>query len=135
MKITRHSRFFAALVALFSILFMQLAVAAYACPGESPRGGHMSAQVTSDTGGMDMVGCAGMDKDQPSLCHAYDQKDSQSHEKPSTPPAAPFAPVLLLGSFIPLEPDYSSLADFAASPFLARLTAPPLSIRNCCFRI
>lgn len=135
MKITRPSRMLAALVALFSLLFMQLAVAAYACPGESTRGGHMSLHVAADSGGADMEGCMGMDKDQPSLCHAYDQKNIQSHEKPSIPPVAPFAPVLLLGSFVALEPVDSSLPGSPAPSFLARSTAPPLAIRNCCFRI
>jgi hypothetical protein len=135
MKINRPFRLLAAFVTLFSLLFMQLAVAAYTCPGESTRGGHMSAYVTADSGGEDMEGCTGMDKEQPSLCHAYDQKNIQSHEKPSVPPVAAFAPVLLLGSFVPLEPADASLPGSPDSSFLARSTAPPLSIRNCCFRV
>ncbi|HYC41627.1 MAG TPA: hypothetical protein VEB70_01420, partial [Noviherbaspirillum sp.] len=73
MRFTRHSRFVTALVALFSVLFMQLAVAAYACPTIkatpeiAAQAGWASAESHSEMGGCE----GGVDVEQPALCFAY----------------------------------------------------------------
>lgn len=110
------------------MLFMQLAVASYVCPGmQTESGGDMVA----------MAGCDGMDTTQPGLCHALavDQAAKQSLDKPDLPPVQPFVPVELV-----LVLDAMSMATCprAAPPeafLLTRTTAPPVAIRNCCFRI
>ena len=82
-----------------------------------------------------MEDCDGMDMEQPSLCHAYDQKGSQSLDKPGTPAVTPFAPVFLVATLLPLDLVPSPTPVHAKALMLARATAPPLSIRHCCFRI
>lgn len=94
-----------------------------------------SLSVSGDMSGM--THCDGMDTTQPGLCHAHahDQTNKQSLDKPDFPEVAPFAPAGLVL--------VATLVDSAAYPttfspvsqFLTRATAPPISIRNCCFRI
>lgn len=134
MKLSRPSRFVAALIALCSILFMQLAVAAYACP-ELQRGQDGSAEMAAGAGPQDMGGCSGMDEMQPSLCHAHDHAGNQSMDKPATPLVQPFTPMGLVLALKPIEVAYRSFSDHPDFFLLMRATAPPLAIRNCCFRI
>ena len=119
------------LIAVISLLFTQLALASYVCPGLVP-----SQQVSAAGGDMQaMAGCAGMDLEQPGLCRALDQTGQQSLDKPDFPHVPPFiatGPVLVL-----VAPDINVPPAAAAldSVLLTRTTAPPLSIRHCCFRI
>lgn len=127
-------RAIAALIALFSMLFMQLAVASYACP--NMRAAHPGAAVAMSMSSHGMSpDCTGMDMEQPSLCHAHDQVGNQSLDKPQVPLVQPFVPAELV----------QAVLSFAAAPppdlsqprplYLTRATDPPLSIRHCCFRI
>ncbi len=133
MKLSRPSRFIAACIALLSMLFMQLAVAGYACPGLKIDLVSKSVTMSADAGSM--PGCAGMDTEQPSLCHALDQTVSQSLDRPELPQVQPFIAVALPLAFDARPPAYSPIAALPDSFLLTRITAPPLSIRNCCFRI
>lgn len=79
--------------------------------------------------------CDTPDPVQPALCHAHGQVGKQSLDKPEPPPVQPFNAV---GLVISLPFADMVAADAGAPvhiPSLARLTAPPLAIRNCCFRI
>lgn len=131
MKSIRSFRVVAACIALFSMLFMQLAVAAYACPGASMGG--QSVAVPS----VAMAGCEGMDRSQPTLCHVYARGDAakQSLDKPPAFDVPPFVPMALVMALDLVE--RSSLLDDAPwMPALrSRSTAPPIAIRHCCFRI
>ncbi|MFC5510473.1 hypothetical protein ACFPOU_04930 [Massilia jejuensis] len=133
--LSRPSRLFAATITLFSILFMQLAVAAYACPALSVQHesevAHMSAYAPPD----EMPACHEMDPVQPSLCDAYHQADSQSLDKPGVPPLQPFLAVGFGLPLLPLDVAYRPDSTSANPPFLTRTTSPPLAIRHCCFRI
>ncbi len=133
MKMSRPSRVLAVFVMLWSLLFMQLAVAAYACPG-------MATSSTADvsiTTSVAMPNCADMDQDQPALCHTHaeDPFGKQSTDKPALPDVPAFVSaslLLILPAFDTLQTPVSA----STTPIsLARLTAPPLAIRNCCFRI
>ena len=128
----RRTRLFTVLFALCSLLFMQLAVARYVCP----------STVTSGTeGGMVMANgmpCAesmpmAMDEAQPALCHAHCLADQQSLDKYELP--APIAISAMPASFrlAVFVPPFSGVA--LQSPHLMQATAPPVAIRNCCFRI
>lgn len=135
MKTSRPSRILTAIAAIFSMLFMQLAVAMYACPG-MPTGGQDGAMQASVVA-VDMANCEGMDKSQPSLCHihAHGELSKQSLEKSPVPDVPPFVAgtlVLDLQFF-----DVAALPETKPYPpvTLTRSTAPPISIRNCCFRI
>lgn len=132
MKLSRPSRLIAALIVLISMLFMQLAVAGYACPAF--KIGQVSESMSMD-GDQAIAGCEGIDKSQPSLCHAQDQAGNQSLDKPSMPHVQPFMAAALTLVFRNIETVDHSADTQPNSVLLARTTAPPLSIRNCCFRI
>jgi hypothetical protein len=132
---SRQVRFVAALIALFSMLFMQLAVASYACPGMTMGHGDGAIAVAADSAGMDMTACQGMDDEQPSLCHAYGQAGNQSLDKPELPQVPAYVAIGLALPLIPIDVTYRPTAFSPEAAQLTRSTAPPLSIRNCCFRI
>jgi len=123
MKFRRTSRIVAAMVALFSMLFMQLAVASYACP---------SAANPVATGAQ----CAGMDPAQPSLCKAKatNLAAKQALDKPDLPPVLPFVAADLAGIVIADAWAPDSAEGATAPPGLARSLSPPHSIEHCCFR-
>jgi hypothetical protein len=136
MSLSRRSRFVAALLALFSLLFTQLAVAAYACPSmqiaqvmESMTG---SAAVLDHR---DMPGCAGMDTEDPVLCQDHGQVANQSLDKPELPNVSPSMANMLVQTVSYTDTAHQPITFHSARIFQARSTAPPLSIRNCCFRI
>ena len=126
---TRPSRIVAAIVTIFSLLFMQLAVASYVCPGD-----HLGAPVLQSAA--EMPGdCMGSDKDQPSRCHAHAQADKQSLDKPATPGITAFAPVTLFTALPALSAIYLPGAPQAEFALHVRTAAPPLAIRHCRFLI
>ena len=116
--------------ALFSLLFMQLAVAGYVCPVDAKVA---EADVMAEAA----MPCAGemtkVDAEQPGLCHAHCQSAQQTVEKAQTPtPAVAVA----TGFTYTIEPVRPSLPrQPAQAPSLMRSTAPPIAVRNCCFRI
>ncbi|WP_425514487.1 hypothetical protein [Collimonas antrihumi] len=134
MKLSRPSRLIAALIVLVSMLFMQLAVAGYACPTLNAGQIDESVSMSMDSE-QAMSGCAGVDKEQPSLCHANDQAGNQSLDRPSVPHVQPFMAAALTLVFQNIEIVDNSNDAQPNSLLLVRSTAPPLSIRNCCFRI
>ena len=82
-----------------------------------------------------MVACDDMDPVQPSLCHAYGQSGDQSLDKPAVPPLQPFLAVGFGGLVTPPATAESVSFELPATTFLAHATAPPVAIRNCCFRV
>jgi hypothetical protein len=125
MKLSRPSRFIAALLTIFSLLFTQLAVAAYACPASN-------AAAMSAMG--DMAGCQAMDMDQQGLCAAHCDPGHQSLDTPGAPHVQPFVAAALAVVLISAHAQQPAAA-LPDAYRLTRTTAPPLSIRNCCFRI
>ena len=85
----------------------------------------------------DMANCDGMDPAQSTLCHTYAHGEPVKHslDKTPVPDVAPFVPVALMFD--------SQIFDVIAPPALetyppialTRTSAPPIAIRNCCFRI
>jgi hypothetical protein len=127
-------RFVAALVALFSMLFMQLAVASYACPNMRTGQQGASMAMSADSAAMS-PDCMGMDMEQPSLCHAQDQVGNQSLDKPQPPTVQAFVPVGLVQALHLFDAAYHPASTQPRPLYLTRATDPPLSIRHCCFRI
>lgn len=133
MKFTRKTRLITALLALFSMLFMQLAVAAYACPGLQMSNSEMAMMEQAQSGPASMPGCVQPDPKLPALCQAHCQDAKQSLDKAELPPIHPALPIgLVLDNTVFAMPQRPSVAPVS---LLARNTSPPLSIRNCCFRI
>ena len=135
MRLTRRSRFATALIALFSVLFMQLAVAAYACP--SLQQTHATeASVMTSAEHDSMTGCEGVvDIEQPALCYAHAQASDQSLDKPASPGVAPSVAIVLVPTMQPVSANDPPMYKPATAAWLMQDAFPPLSIRHCCFRI
>ena len=132
MRNSRRTRFLTALVALFSLLFMQLAVAAYACPNLAPV---QQRAAMLDASGQPMLDCPNVDKQSPNLCQAHTQKAAQSIDKADPPSIQPFTAIGLIFHVVMPEAPAESGPGIAAVSLQVRTTAPPISIRNCCFRL
>lgn len=128
----RRTRLLTAFFALVSLLFMQLAVAGYVCPGAGSKVSDISAMAEAD------MPCAqsmtlNMDEEQPNLCQAYCQAGQQTADKYEIP--APVAITALPPDFtLPVVTPVLQGAPLQA-PHLMRTTAPPVAIRHCCFRL
>lgn len=136
MSTSRHLRCVTALITLFSLLFMHLAVAAYTCPGEIPAQERMSS--VHDVPGTQHEapsGCAGMDMEQPSLCHAHGQTGNQSLDKPEHPQVQPFVASSLVLALTRFETPSAARPPDLYKTFSFRIPALSLAIRHCCFRI
>jgi len=128
----RRHRLITVLFALVSLLFMQLAVAGYVCPGSGPKVTEAAAMAEAGMPCAESMPLS-MDDQQPNLCHAHCQTSQQSADKHELP-----SPVAL--SAVPA--DFSLQVAIPAlseaplqAPHLQRTTAPPVAIRNCCFRL
>ena len=131
MKLSSPSRIIAVALAIVSMLFMQLALAAYVCPAMPPamqEGAEMA---------MAMPGCAGMDIEQPVLCHAHaqDQASKQSLDKPDLPLVTPFIATQLVQTLRPAPQSVTAARPVIAAQSGLHATAPPIAIRHCCFRL
>lgn len=130
----RRSRLITALLVLVSLLFTQLAVARYVCPSGLEKTAQMAEIAAMAQAGMPCAEsmAASMDGAQPNLCHAYCQAGHQTADKFELP--APLG--IHVVSIVFFVPDRAavSLGAPLQLPHLKRATAPPLSIRHCCFR-
>jgi hypothetical protein len=135
MRLTRSCRWYAAVIALISMLFMQFAVAAYACPQLNVTSSGARGQPMEMAHGHEMPCCEQPDPVQPALCHAHGDVGKQSLDKPEPPPVPPFSAVGFAISLSPVDMLDNAAGTPADSASLARTTAPPLAIRNCCLRI
>ena len=128
----RRHRLFTVLFALCSFLFMQLAVAGYACPTVTSKVAEVAAMAEAGMPCAESMSLE-MDDAQPHLCQAHCQSAQPSadkHELPTLPTVAAIGPTFRLTGTTPV---FSGMP--LQAPHLMRTTAPPLAIRNCCFRI
>jgi hypothetical protein len=133
MKLTRRSRFINALVALVSVLFMQLATAAYACP-DLQLGKADQAMAVADALDADaMPECAKIDQQRANLCKAHCDVASQSVD--TSPHAIIEAPVMTLLAVVAATDIHRPTKATSQSSLLTRITAPPPSLRFCVLRI
>ena len=136
---SRQFRVIAALMALLGMLFMQLAVASYVCP--IPPSASASAAATA--GGMRdataalsaMPGCVDMETAPPTLCHAHEQAGNQSLDRPDLPQVQPYVGIGLAFRVVAAPAPTPDSIIGASNVADLRANAPPISIRNCCFRI
>ena len=130
----RYLRKIAALVGIVTILFSQLAVATYACPDPMfiSNDKSMSGYEQTDSSN---IHCAGKKTDNLNLCKQHCQRNQQSFNHSSPLSVAP----IIVSYYYSLSLGSASSTLAAATyekTFLSWLaTAPPLTIRNCCFRI
>ena len=128
----RHQRLITVLFALVSLLFMQRAVAGYICPGSEPKIAEAAAMAEAGMPCAEAMPLT-MDDQQPNLCQAHCQAGHQSADKHelSSPVAISALPAnFSLQIALPVFSDAPLQA-----PHLQRTTAPPVAIRNCCFRL
>ncbi len=78
-----------AIVAVLSLLFAQLALASYACPGQTDADQMVMTMAAGEP-------CAGMDQAQPALCHQHAAGTAQSAEVAKIPAVLPPAVVQVL---------------------------------------
>lgn len=128
----RQSRLITVFIALVSLLFMQLAVAGYACPGVQQKVAEASTMDETKMPCAESM-AVNMDDDQPNLCQAHCHAGHQTADRYELP--APLNISTVPVSF--LMPDIAPvfLGAPLQRPHLKRTTAPPLAIRHCCFRI
>jgi len=133
MMIRVHRRWIA-WIALAALLFTQFAVAAYVCPGWFSSNSNTAMLAAADVTQTSMPDCSQPDMKQPGLCHVHCHDGKQSADKAEVPP---IVPLLALGFILVLltVPVVQRSLAVSQSPHLRRATAPPLSIRNFCFRI
>ena len=127
MRQTRHSRrqrILTALLALISMLFMQLAVASYVCPMPA-----MAADMPA------MENCAGMDQEQPVLCHVHADEVKVSIDKAEPVQAPAFIATGLTFTLAAVEAGIAPAFLPSNTALLRRSVAPPLAIRHCRFHI
>ena len=128
----RRNRLITVLFALVSLLFMQLAVASYVCPGTASKVAEVAAMAEADMPCAESMTLA-MDESQPNLCHAHCQAGQQTADRYELP--ASVVIVTLPADFtLPVTAPVFLGAPLQA-PHLKRTTAPPVAIRNCCFRL
>lgn len=135
MKLARRPRVIAALIAMISVLFTQLAVAAYVCP--STQVGQVMEALTkvSEHALHDLSSCDSADFEQVPLCHVQWQVGTQSLDKPELPQVAPFAATTLAVAYADSDPLRPATLSSPGRDIPVRKSAPPLSIQHCCFRI
>ena len=129
---SRRHRLITALFVLVSLLFMQLAVASYACPAVASKVAEVAVMAEA---GMPCVQSMSlnMDDEQPNLCQAHCQTGQQTadrHELPSPVAIGALPAGFTSPAIVPVFSGAQLLV-----PDLKRTTAPPVVIRNCCFRI
>ena len=132
MSCNRRTRLVTALFALLSLLFMQLAVASYVCPGTASKVAEVAAMAEADMPCAESMTLA-MDESQPNLCHAHCQAGQQTADRYELP--APVVMVTLPADFTLPPTAQVFLGAPLQAPHLKRTTAPPVAIRNCCFRL
>ena len=125
----RRFKLITVLFALASLLFAQLATAAYACPTRAASQAEMAMQIPDM---QDMPGCPEADRQSSALCHAHCQDAAKSFEKAQTPSLAMVQAASLIFLAVTSPPLIQSSQVFP--PQFERATDPPLAILNCCFR-
>lgn len=130
MRLTRRHRWLTAFALLLSVLFTQVAVAAYACPGSDPAAA-VAASLQGDAGCCNDMS----DRDLPGVCKAHCEQDERSFDRPSQPSPASHALVALLPEPADGAAPTASPPPGEQSSLLARPTAPAVAVRHCCFRI
>ena len=114
---------------IVAVMFAQLAVSAYACPLLFQGLGN-----STDTVSVSDVSVACADLLSPNLCKKHCENGEQNINDMPEPQACLLAlePAFIVA--LVLDPHVSSIAT-ALTPSLLHATSPPLSIRNCCFRL
>ena len=134
MRFTRNARTWWSRWLIASLLFMQLATAAYACAMPSAPASDASMAGMPCAQVMSVNDSAPLDQDQPGLCHEHCKGGSQTIE--SAAPVTLAVPVMF-ALFVMAAPRAAATpADrWQAGPVERDSAPPPHAILHCCFRI
>jgi hypothetical protein len=125
--LTRPARKLAATIAVALMLFAQFAIAAHACDAIAGAASPHAAMAMSH--GDSPCEPAAPVQDKVCLEHCAGAQSVDNH------PGWTVAPALLAAHVPPAAPAVSSdSTQRYAHALLARVTAPPLAVRHCCFR-
>jgi hypothetical protein len=117
---SRTGRKNVAWLCLSALLFLQLSVAAYACPTPTDRGS--STLAAAD---IEAIPCQGMDQERPKLCEQHCVHDSQSVD--TQPHSAVNAPLLpLLAVVVQSDVHFATGPRFRVASLAAVVDPPPL---------
>jgi len=112
---------------VLSLLFSQLALASYVCPGQSDAEAMAAMMAAGEP-------CAGMDEVQPTLCHQHCAGVPQSFEVIKLPAASQPAVVQMLELPLVLDADEAVAVPMAATPE-ARPPPDPLFLSTLRLRV
>lgn len=132
MSLRRRNRLFTVLIALISLLSMQFALASYVCP-RTASGVEVMTQMAQSSMPCEQAMADAMDGQPAGLCHAHCQAEHQSADKYQIPAVA--VPIHSGTGFITLRLVPIPPGAPLQAPLLTRITAPPVAVRHCCFRI
>jgi len=124
----RTYRKFTSWVGIFTIVFAQLALSAYACPMLLANVGDHN-----DTASVSSPTSVYADLVSPNLCHEHCTDEQQNiKDAPQVQPVAEFGRVL---SVTPVMVATTTIPATKLTDPLLHGPAPPLTIQHCCFRI
>lgn len=137
---THHlKRAFISIIATLSLLFMQLAAAAYVCTEVTGSARLASAAMTMDAAPCStdtQSGCSHSDATRAARCVAQAYTSNEITPELQIPKLLVIAQNAWIMAF-PLAPD--GVASWQPSPHpspgLTRAISPSISIRNCCYRV
>jgi len=127
MGLSRRNRLAIAFLAVMSVLFSQLALAAYVCPGQLEAQAMAEMLAAGDP-------CEGMDPQQPALCHQHAADPGKTFEAFKLPVLA--APMVMQVLELPLalDADAAQAAPLATTP-QARAPPDPLFLSTLRLRV
>ncbi|HET9652568.1 MAG TPA: hypothetical protein VFP36_10270 [Usitatibacter sp.] len=128
----RRSRSLASVLAILALLFAQLMAAVHACEVDKPVKASVAAASDAQTGD----DCCDHGQRAPDpACDNHCQQGKQNTERST---GFTVIPLVGAGFAMPGAPALAPLAPAgnpSLAPDLTRDTEPPISVRNCCFRI
>lgn len=127
----RHARLTTALLLVLSLLFAQMALASYVCPGQADA--LAMAEMMAEMGAAGEP-CEGMDAQQPVLCHQHAADPGKTFEPVKLPVASLPMVVLVLERPLVLDADRAGCAPLASTPE-ARPPPDPLFLATLRLRV
>ena len=121
----RFHRLAAAFFVVWSLLYSQLALASYACPGQADA---QAMAAMMDAG----VPCQGMDQQQPALCHEHAADPGKAFEPIKLPAAAAPAIVQMIELPSALDASHARAAPTSERP---EVRPPPDPLFLCTLRL
>lgn len=136
MHLPRPVRIITAFLALVALLFVQLAVAGHSC--DVLGNAHQFANITvaaDKSAHHCMTDCTGTGGEERSVCEKHCNPGDNSLDRPALPDLVASIPATLVFHVVDAYLPVQSATWRSDAFFLTRSVEPPLSVRNCCFRI